>query len=118
MLRKKRNSKHEVFKRMMKCIPEWKVNAIELNNLLEQYQRVLRLRAEERLGQREELITEANVDVEMSRINAEDAHAVAQEYAEGKGIFAELYNGMEKVPVHDSNGIKHYEWKKARDVIN
>ncbi|MCJ7423424.1 hypothetical protein MUP01_04045 [Candidatus Bathyarchaeota archaeon] len=68
---------HDAFIRMMRLIPEGTVRAMEIDRLLREYDDVLYRRAEERLRQREEPITEENVAVEMSNLDRENAHSVA-----------------------------------------
>jgi hypothetical protein len=78
MERRGRNIEAEVFKRMMRLIPESSVRAIELQVILLRYDAELQREAEANLALQEEPLTEETLNAEMARIDRENAHAVAQ----------------------------------------
>lgn len=79
----------EAFADLMRLLPEATVRAMEIDRVLREYDETLNRLAEERLREREEPITDEAMVVEMSRINAEEARALAKDCALGRGIFAE-----------------------------
>lgn len=111
MTRTERNMIQRVFTDLMKHVPLETLEAMSLCRVVKEYQEELHVSALEQLKLRGEAVTEENLETEMSLQNAKDAHEVAKEYAEGKGVVAE-FEGMEKVSVIDLHGFKHYEWRK------
>ncbi len=111
MTRTDRNFMQRAFSDLMKHVPVETLEAMALGRAVTAYQELLRVAALEKLKLRGEIVTEENLEAEMALRNAGDAHELAREYGEGKGVVAE-FNGLEKVPVIDLHRFKHYEWRK------
>lgn len=112
MTRTDRNIMQRAFTDLMKHVPVETLEAMALCRAVSLYQKQLRSAAEEQLKLRGEAVTEDSLEAEMALQNARDAHELAREYGEGQGVVAE-FNGLEKVPVINLHGGKHYEWRKT-----
>jgi predicted transcriptional regulator YheO len=100
-----KDAEQKAFSRIVKKVPDWKINAYEINQVLEAYNKT-----------REQLIAELG-EAGFFQFEAKTAHELVQELGVNARA-AEEYRTHEKIAVTGSDGFTHYVWQPKETKPN